>query len=809
MRLDRLRLVNFRQHADTVLSFETGLTGIVGPNGSGKTTLLEAIAWAMYGTAALRGTRDSVRRRNAPPRSRVEVELEFGLGGHRYRVIRSLQTAALYLDGDPAPIANSTGAVTEKVTRVLGMTRDEFFNTYFTGQKELAIMAAMTAPDRARFLSQVLGYERLATVQLKLREERSALRAALTTAETGLIELAALEEEERSAASRLELADRLLAMARAGVGVAERQLAERRPQWEEWERRREAVQVVETDLQISEHQAIEARRAFQELDRDLAEAITAAGKRDELLPELVAWDELVALRDRLDQEAQLFAGRRALEAQAVEVAAAVVELEGRLGRLPDQSQLIRARTSAVAAAEAVAGAKAAVEEEQARWVREKQDAATKRTSLLKQHAELKEQLERLQAVGPTVVCPTCGKPLGKEYDKVLEELEVSLVEATQEGRFYRQRLDQLAEEPPELAKLRAAAEQAEETLRADRATLVRLETEAKDRDSLTAALAAGRHRAEGLRVELAAAPASYDEAGHRRVRERLSRLEPARTELARLSAVADRAALLVPKATEAEQILSRREARVVELRERLTALGWSAESFEAARSGYQEAERSGQAAQLALVRAEAERKAAEEHRAAVARRREERDQRAREVERLKADALFNQELDRAFTDLRDELNAALRPDLAETASGLLRDLTNGRYDDLEITEDYLPAIVDDGEPKTVVSGGEEDVANLALRLAISQMIADRAGQPLSMLVLDEVFGSLDEERRNAVLDLLRRLADRFPQVILITHIESVRDGFDRVVRIDYDVERGVASAREERAPAREPSDAAA
>jgi exonuclease SbcC len=310
MRLDRLRLVNFRQHADTVLSFETGLTGIVGPNGSGKTTLLEAIAWAMYGTAALRGTRDSVRRRNAPPRSRVEVELEFGLGGHRYRVIRSLQTAALYLDGDPAPIANSTGAVTEKVTRVLGMTRDEFFNTYFTGQKELAIMAAMTAPDRARFLSQVLGYERLATVQLKLREERSALRAALTTAETGLIELAALEEEERSAASRLELADRLLAMARAGVGVAERQLAERRPQWEEWERRREAVQVVETDLQISEHQAIEARRAFQELDRDLAEAITAAGKRDELLPELVAWDELVALRDRLDQEAQLFAGRR-------------------------------------------------------------------------------------------------------------------------------------------------------------------------------------------------------------------------------------------------------------------------------------------------------------------------------------------------------------------------------------------------------------------------------------------------------------------------------------------------------------------
>ena len=48
----------------------------------------------------------------------------------------------------------------------------------------------------------------------------------------------------------------------------------------------------------------------------------------------------------------------------------------------------------------------------------------------------------------------------------------------------------------------------------------------------------------------------------------------------------------------------------------------------------------------------------------------------------------------------------------------------------------------------MISGGEEDVANMVLRLAISQMIADRAGQPLSILILDEVFGSLDIERRD-------------------------------------------------------------
>ncbi|MCC7132500.1 MAG: hypothetical protein IT352_07645, partial [Gemmatimonadales bacterium] len=213
---------------------------------------------------------------------------------------------------------------------------------------------------------------------------------------------------------------------------------------------------------------------------------------------------------------------------------------------------------------------------------------------------------------------------------------------------------------------------------------------------------------------------------------------------------------------------------------------------------FQRAEQDRQAAEVAVVRAQGERAAAIEHRAHVARRREERNQRAAEVERLRGEQVFNQELDRAFSDLRDDLNATLRPDLAEAASALLGDLTNGRYTDMELDDDYVPTIVDDGEAKQVISGGEEDVANLALRLAISQMIADRAGQPFSLLILDEVFGSLDEERRAAVVSLLRGLADRFPQVILITHIESVRDGFDRIVRIDYDVEQGIATAREER-----------
>jgi DNA repair protein SbcC/Rad50 len=204
-----------------------------------------------------------------------------------------------------------------------------------------------------------------------------------------------------------------------------------------------------------------------------------------------------------------------------------------------------------------------------------------------------------------------------------------------------------------------------------------------------------------------------------------------------------------------------------------------------------------QDAELALVRARGESAAAAQAIAMVAQRREERVRREREIAATATDLSLHQELDRALGDLRTDLNAQLRPDLSELASAFLRDLTNGRYSDLELDENYAATLLDDGEAKAVISGGEEDVANLALRLAISQMIAERAGQPLSLLILDEIFGSLDEERRAAVVELLRSLADRFPQVILITHIDSVGDNFDRVIRVGLDSTTGVAVVREE------------
>jgi len=319
-----------------------------------------------------------------------------------------------------------------------------------------------------------------------------------------------------------------------------------------------------------------------------------------------------------------------------------------------------------------------------------------------------------------------------------------------------------------------------------------LRAQAEERDRASAELGGARRRAGDLERRLTARPAGYDATRHDALRAELAKLEPVALEAAALEERARRAERLVQEAEQAEHQLSVGERRVRELTEAVRAEGFSDAEYRQAKDRYDRAVG-------ALVEARGELSRAEEDVAAAKRRDAERAQRERQIAALRARQRLHNELDRAFSDLRGELNARMRPDIAELASGFLSDLTDGRYDELELTEDYTLTILEGGIAKPVISGGEEDIASLVLRLAISQMIAERAGQPLSLLVLDEIFGSLDETRRLHVVGLLRRLADRFPQVILITHIEQVREGLDRVIRVDFDPARGASVVRDDTA----------
>jgi DNA repair protein SbcC/Rad50 len=797
MQINRLHLRNFRQHENTELEFGAGLTGIIGPNGAGKTTILEAIAWAMYGMPAARGSRDTIRRRGAGPRDRVEVELDFTLGAHHYRLLRSLNSAQLYQDGDASPIANSLGSVSERVTRLLGMSREEFFKTYFTGQKELAVMAAMSGPDRAQFLSRVLGYERIRTAQERLKEKRSALRARLDALRASLADPAELEAGEQRALERRAAATAAeTATAEVWAGV-ERRLAELRPRAERLSQLRDAATRLAAETRVADHEVTTAETRVGQLAAQVAEAETAGTRLLEVTGRL---GPLPALREEgaaLEALAEAHSRRQSLIAQLTDVRKHLGSVEDRVGRLPSEASVESARLRVQELRAALTVVALDAENARTAWVRDAQDARTKRQGLLDHYQDLRDQRHRLEHAGPEGDCPTCTRPLGAEYENVIGLLDRQIKEVVSNGNYYKQRIDQLHNEPPELEELDRLRVSLERDLSEATSELGRLEAQHQEAGPLGAERTRLIGRVRELETGIGTEPAPYDEQRHREVQAGIRALEPLALEAERLRVVGDRAPALREELAAATRTRTGAMERATALRTKLVELGYSDEAYREAQEAATVAERTRREAEVALARARGESGAAAEAVQVAERRREEWKVREQEAAATARDLALHQELDRALSDLRGELNAGLRPDLSDLASGFLRDLTNGRYTELELDEDYGASLLDGGDPKSVISGGEEDIANLALRLAISQMIAERAGQPLSLLVLDEIFGSLDEDRRLAVVDLLRSLADRFPQVILITHIDSVRDGFDRVIRVGLDVARGVATVRDE------------
>ncbi|HYD54588.1 MAG TPA: SMC family ATPase [Gemmatimonadaceae bacterium] len=799
MRLNALRLQNFRQHLDTQITFEGGLTGVIGANGAGKSTILEAIAWALYGTPAARGNRETIRSLRAGPRAAVRVELDFELGGHRYLVTRGLTTAELYLDGAGTPIANSLTGVTELLRRRLGMSREEFFNTYFTGQKELSVMAAMGPADRAQFLSRVLGYERLRAAQGLARERRKVVVAEAAGLRSGMPDAEQVQRQIDEAARRLADAERRAldaARRRTQTGAA---LTAVEPRWQAAQRSRERLQELLGELRVAESERANAAREVDRVARELAMIADAREELARIAPPLARLTELASDLRVLDALYREEGRRQTLAESERALREELAQLRERHAKLESAPALEREATTEVERRrQELAQAEAALEAKRTEWVRDKQEAETKLQALRAQYDDVREQKERLVHAGEDGTCPTCARPLGGHFRSVLDTLDEQLETVRVDGKYYKSRLEQLEAVPPEVTALEERRRQAfEDATRLER-RLAKCQSAVAELAQLGRELGGKQQRHEQVRRDLATIPEGYDAVRHAALQRELERLKPLETRASRLSSQLEREPQLGAEQARAAERLRGAEARAADLEARRATLAFDERQFGDLRAEYEKAAAELRAAELAAVGAESDRASAELARETAAQALRELEAAQRRLAALVSERALHDELDRAYTEMRTDLNMQLRPEISDRASRFLSELTDGRYSELELDESYNFVVLEDGIPKPVISGGEEDLANLVLRLAISQMIAERAGQPLNLLILDEVFGSLDETRRHNVVELLRRLHDRFEQVILITHIDAVREGLDQVITVHYDEETGSSRVVQER-----------
>ncbi|MGI9078974.1 MAG: AAA family ATPase [Gemmatimonadaceae bacterium] len=791
MRLLSLELDNFRQHADTQISFHSGLTGIIGQNGAGKSTILEAIAWAIYGNAAARGTRDSIRFHRAKPRAAVRVALDFELGGHRYRVERGLTGAELYLDGASAPIATTTTGVTELLRKRIGVSREEFFSTYFTGQKELNAMAAMGPAERGQFLSRVLGYERLRGAQELARRRRQDLVAEIGGLRQGMADASHVAAQLSMARDALAFAAETATAAEKRKREADRVLAAITPAWESSQQERERLQALLVDLRLAEAEHAAHRRELERLDRDFAETAAAREALQPLEEGLHSFNALVSEFQRQGVLAREEGRRSALLGERGALSEELRGLRDRQRRIVQAPALERETIEALKAKrEEAEQTDRELEARRTDWTRDQQEASTKRETLRKQYAELKEQREQLQRAGRDGICPTCMRPLGANFQSVLDLLGEQMETVLVDGRYYKDRLEQLALRPEELTSLEERRRTLYDDITNMERRLTTIQLAIQEKAQLSAEVHSKETREKLLAGELATIPAGYDARAHENIRLELERLGPLDQKAARLRLQIEREPHIVSERNRVAIALARSDELVRALTAERATAAFSEDVFLRLRDAHGKASEELRAAELQAASVSSTLQSAQAALNAAENAARELSERQKLLDELNIRRRLHEELDRAFSDLRADLNAEMGPELSDTASTLLADLTDGRYTRLQLDERYDIIVHEDEIAKPVISGGEEDLANLVLRLAVSQMIAERAGQPLSLLILDEIFGSLDEMRRASVLALLRQLRDRFDQAIVITHIESVREALDRMITVRYDEATG-------------------
>ena len=74
--------------------------------------------------------------------------------------------------------------------------------------------------------------------------------------------------------------------------------------------------------------------------------------------------------------------------------------------------------------------------------------------------------------------------------------------------------------------------------------------------------------------------------------------------------------------------------------------------------------------------------------------------------------------------------------------------------------------------------------NFAIRLALSEVLAQRKGARLQMLVIDEGFGSQDTLGRQRLIQAINTVRHDFAKILVITHLEELKDAFPNRIEVE-------------------------
>lgn len=799
MRLRSMELRNYRRYSGHhEIVFPEGIVGLLGPNGAGKSTLIEALAWALYGQAATRTSADGLRSSMVGESEPVSVAVEFLLGGEAFRVVRTLKgknltPEAIFLRGNEQ-LAEGAKDVSAAIARKLGLDWRSFYTTVFTRQKELDAFSALTHTERKGLVERLLGISLLDDVVRKVREtnrnnsSRLEDRRTQTTDDDGRpkVELWQIRQEE------LQELQARLAEEEVDLGTAVQKAREQQGSADvEWK----AAQLQKESHHVQEKLLTETRaltRSTQEnlkaLRKRLLELEAQKRELEQIEPSLAKLPETKdALADherskeKVNQRARLEEelGRlvQLMEQKQQHLGSVTKDLENK----PDPTQQLMRL------------------DEHHQEVVKKRDDVVHRIGDLKgeakalegQSSSIRLHLQQIETLGVRGNCPTCERPLKDHQPDLVAKYQKQLMDNnTAKG------------------KLKTGIGDLEKELEVHSKQLKELNKQDARYNSIKTEVAGLMARSEALQIEIAGfnehivsirkelgplAKVEYHKAAHDEIKtyvESLQKLAGTVEELRR--AIANK-----PKIENQIKTQEQREAEALtnvgEHERRLAELAFDPHIHAATEKAYRTATDRLRQAEVDLAGHEAKKVSVSKDLETTQTALKQQELLIKDINRLETEGTYNGRLEGLFKAFREHLLGRIAPLLAGYTSELIGPLTQGRYNQVQVDPRTYEIKVYDGAeayPLARFSGGETDLVNLALRLAISRLLAERSEADLNLIILDEIFGSQDDQRRLAIMAGLQNLKKKFGQILLITHIEQVKEMVEVGLRVEETPEGG-------------------
>ncbi len=783
MTLESLKLKNFKRYREFEIAFEEGLYGILGRNGSGKSTIFEAIFFALYGE--YKGSKELVKTANAE--GNVSVELTFLIEDRRYRVIREFRGKALTAyatlkEGDET-IATSAKEVTATITKLLGMGKEAFLHTVFASQKELTALSTMKNDARKTMMRRLLGLEKIDAIEEMIRESLRDLNREIKSASTYLLSdetVQAYRDELKQKCEKLEELQHEIERLKGEEKEQKRAYEDAKREVEAQQKAKEARQKKVAEYEQVWHTLKLREKQLKTLNSELAELQKRETHYREQKPLIEKFKQVEkALAEQEELKAK-FLKKEGLEREQEQLRSEYKSRKGELKGLQQEIAPLKGLQERLKAEQStLEQLKAQLRQLDQQINMLNATIATNRSKI----EDVKKRLKTLKELGSESPCPVCTRPLLDQYEAVLASLNHEI------NAIYQKEIDTAQTALNGCMRQKEALEkrisEAEAQVSATDRQIARLQSKVEEIQKVTERLEEVARKGKANNEEIAKlGNVAYDEAKHNALKEEREALKPEVDALLKLEALIATIPTKIEEQKALQTQIATDKASLTEHQKRIDEDGYSEEVHTKAVETLKACEKAKDEivarlndvklehtnVQRDIEAIEKELKRDEANREALKAKEHERN----DYEKLKA----------VMREFKTHINARIAPRIGEVASEMYSRITRGKYQHIEVSPEFDFFIYENGEkyPIERFSGGEVDLANLVLRIAISKTLSELSGAGnIGFLAFDEVFGSQDEERRIRIMEAFHTISESYRQIFLISHETEIKEMFERVV----------------------------